>query len=100
MNHDLPTPRPHRIVTVWRGDRKSTRLNSSHSSNSYAVFCLKKKNLRFTFPQHDDLSSSVETLGKQVLHATAAEAARIENTTVCQQSRWADSQRSLKTLLE
>src|SRR5205085_9011119 len=25
-------------------DRKSTRLNSSHSQNSYAVFCLKKKN--------------------------------------------------------
>src|SRR6266571_1162121 len=25
-------------------DRKSTRLNSSHMSNSYAVFCLKKKN--------------------------------------------------------
>src|SRR5689334_24614367 len=25
------------------GDRKSTRLNSSHSSISYAVFCLKKK---------------------------------------------------------
>src|SRR5688572_31517344 len=24
-------------------DRKSTRLNSSHSQNSYAVFCLKKK---------------------------------------------------------
>src|SRR3989337_4193922 len=28
-----------------RGDRKSTRLNSSHGSISYAVFCLKKKNL-------------------------------------------------------
>src|SRR5699024_12483612 len=27
----------------WR-DRKSTRLNSSHVSISYAVFCLKKKN--------------------------------------------------------
>src|SRR5689334_23631812 len=27
-------------------DRKSTRLNSSHSSISYAVFCLKKKNKR------------------------------------------------------
>src|SRR5689334_24560730 len=27
-------------------DRKSTRLNSSHSSISYAVFCLKKKNYR------------------------------------------------------
>src|SRR5438067_7814155 len=26
-----------------RGDRKSTRLNSSHVSISYAVFCLKKK---------------------------------------------------------
>src|SRR5690606_41752010 len=25
------------------GDRKSTRLNSSHVKNSYAVFCLKKK---------------------------------------------------------
>src|SRR2546430_7751048 len=28
-----------------RGDRKSTRLNSSHSQISYAVFCLKKKNI-------------------------------------------------------
>src|SRR5690606_41566846 len=27
-----------------RGDRKSTRLNSSHVKISYAVFCLKKKN--------------------------------------------------------
>src|SRR5690348_18004985 len=30
-------------ITDWR-DRKSTRLNSSHPSISYAVFCLKKKN--------------------------------------------------------
>src|SRR5947209_13926757 len=29
---------------IW-GDRKSTRLNSSHANISYAVFCLKKKNL-------------------------------------------------------
>src|SRR5699024_11262602 len=29
---------------VVRADRKSTRLNSSHVSISYAVFCLKKKN--------------------------------------------------------
>src|SRR5689334_23415879 len=28
-----------------RADRKSTRLNSSHSSISYAVFCLKKKSI-------------------------------------------------------
>src|SRR2546430_13399516 len=30
---------------VRHADRKSTRLNSSHSQISYAVFCLKKKNL-------------------------------------------------------
>src|SRR3989442_10914721 len=29
--------------TGWAGDRKSTRLNSSHVRISYAVFCLKKK---------------------------------------------------------
>src|SRR5206468_9449768 len=28
---------------LWTTDRKSTRLNSSHDQNSYAVFCLKKK---------------------------------------------------------
>src|SRR5471030_3382873 len=28
-------------------DRKSTRLNSSHLGSSYAVFCLKKKTIRF-----------------------------------------------------
>src|SRR3712207_7424996 len=28
-----------------RGDRKSTRLNSSHANISYAVFCLKKNNM-------------------------------------------------------
>src|SRR2546430_8381611 len=38
---------PERFCDVARGpaesDRKSTRLNSSHSQISYAVFCLKKK---------------------------------------------------------
>src|SRR5438876_6243818 len=34
-----------RVSAEWghAGDRKSTRLNSSHPSISYAVFCLKKK---------------------------------------------------------
>src|SRR3712207_8443377 len=31
---------------LYVGDRKSTRLNSSHANISYAVFCLKKKKLR------------------------------------------------------
>src|SRR3712207_7878025 len=34
--------RVHRVTAG--GDRKSTRLNSSHANISYAVFCLKKKN--------------------------------------------------------
>src|SRR6266487_4676990 len=34
-------------------DRKSTRLNSSHPSISYAVFCLKKKNGGATPPECD-----------------------------------------------
>src|SRR2546430_3073706 len=33
-------------VVARHGDRKSTRLNSSHSQISYAVFCLKKKKKR------------------------------------------------------
>src|SRR2546430_7640901 len=43
-----PLREPHVLgaaVVGWRQvDRKSTRLNSSHSQISYAVFCLKKKN--------------------------------------------------------
>src|SRR4051794_41457953 len=35
-------PAPRRVVGA-RSDRKSTRLNSSHPSTSYAAFCLKKK---------------------------------------------------------
>src|SRR3954449_13512549 len=31
---------------LFRSDRKSTRLNSSHTLISYAVFCLKKKNTK------------------------------------------------------
>src|SRR2546427_2987563 len=35
-------------LVSWRVDRKSTRLNSSHSQISYAVFCLKKKKRKTT----------------------------------------------------
>src|SRR5690606_40109104 len=35
---------PAQLVAI-RGDRKSTRLNSSHVKISYAVFCLKKKKI-------------------------------------------------------
>src|SRR3712207_8108709 len=37
-------PAPRHLSGRGAGDRKSTRLNSSHANISYAVFCLKKKN--------------------------------------------------------
>src|SRR2546426_11379500 len=41
-------PTNKKVGALWPndGDRKSTRLNSSHLVISYAVFCLKKKNIR------------------------------------------------------
>src|SRR2546430_8936353 len=41
--HPVEPADPH--VDRVDGDRKSTRLNSSHSQISYAVFCLKKKKI-------------------------------------------------------
>src|SRR2546430_11658829 len=41
-------PRRDRLAELKRKDRKSTRLNSSHSQISYAVFCLKKKKKHLT----------------------------------------------------
>src|SRR5438132_3145108 len=47
-SHDRPCPRSRGVRAAHRtrrrgSDRKSTRLNSSHTVISYAVFCLKKK---------------------------------------------------------
>src|SRR5688572_32415122 len=44
------------FVNSSSGDRKSTRLNSSHSQISYAVFCLKKKKTNNTtnLPHHSN----------------------------------------------
>src|SRR5438309_7587304 len=42
--HQRETRRFSFLFSEQHTDRKSTRLNSSHSSISYAVFCLKKKN--------------------------------------------------------
>src|SRR5207245_9594788 len=40
----LHSPSQRLVIDAWKiVDRKSTRLNSSHGSISYAVFCLKKK---------------------------------------------------------
>src|SRR3712207_7882476 len=44
VRRDHVHPRLERLEHCRGGDRKSTRLNSSHANISYAVFCLKKKN--------------------------------------------------------
>src|SRR2546429_2617532 len=41
----IARPSKAKRLPAWRGDRKSTRLNSSHGYISYAVFCLKKKKI-------------------------------------------------------
>src|SRR2546427_7109008 len=53
--HGAPKDGPSRLIDrlfgwVFRPDRKSTRLNSSHSQISYAVFCLKKKKTTYGQP--------------------------------------------------
>src|SRR5437868_7826699 len=48
-------------------DRKSTRLNSSHVSISYAVFCLKKKNPRLLASINKVTPAYVRTILRRVL---------------------------------
>src|SRR3712207_7188223 len=52
MDQNAARPRPEPADHVLREalvDRKSTRLNSSHANISYAVFCLKKKNVYYFY---------------------------------------------------
>src|SRR5688572_32080832 len=55
------------LRTAGAKDRKSTRLNSSHSQISYAVFCLKKKNetglgMQLSSLKATDLRADLKTL--------------------------------------
>src|SRR2546430_8375008 len=52
-------------------DRKSTRLNSSHSQISYAVFCLKKKKItqRDRSSYHDIRPKAMRALTREVQYA-------------------------------
>src|SRR5437899_6408107 len=54
LGDDAAEPRhdggQHRQPRLMAGDRKSTRLNSSHLGISYAVFCLKKKKTSKAIP--------------------------------------------------
>src|SRR5438128_6795987 len=52
------------LALKQRRDRKSTRLNSSHGSISYAVFCLKKK-----IKQHENIVCTTGTLSSSTFDA-------------------------------
>src|SRR5437764_7134126 len=89
--HSFPTRRSSDLISAarrWRrcswpgptagtparlpGDRKSTRLNSSHRCISYAVFCLKKKNKQVPVADHDETRicrSSGMLRTRQIEHA-------------------------------
>src|SRR5438477_3588713 len=45
LGHEVGVRGHRQVIAPHALDRKSTRLNSSHMSISYAVFCLKKKNI-------------------------------------------------------
>src|SRR3712207_8039057 len=58
---------------AWQKDRKSTRLNSSHATISYAVFCLKKNlsspPMLLNDPAHLFKISSITTVKQMLSHS-------------------------------
>src|SRR2546430_6631857 len=73
VDHQSRRSRPERVRDIdlrHSGDRKSTRLNSSHSQISYAVFCLKKKKKKDTTVHLDviDRNSRTSYSRTQSLH--------------------------------
>src|SRR5207249_5638986 len=60
------------LPPTWMADRKSTRLNSSHVSISYAVFCLKKKNPTNLPIQHSCLNIDPAIEPLTIRHTTTA----------------------------
>src|SRR2546422_7065843 len=63
-----PSSRSAHVRTQIARDRKSTRLNSSHGYISYAVFCLKKKNLPL-----DEVSGRPVILVEKLVQGPAAD---------------------------
>src|SRR5437660_2606608 len=66
------------FITCAYQDRKSTRLNSSHVAISYAVFCLKKKNITFC---HQDIRNKTAPAHTRAIN-TKARAALITPSTL------------------
>src|SRR3712207_7284914 len=70
--HGGTTSRAVRCVT-WI-DRKSTRLNSSHANISYAVFCLKKKNIGNPMAKRTDIGQLINAEGREQFERHVGEA--------------------------
>src|SRR2546427_1545445 len=63
------TPTRIRLHQFQLADRKSTRLNSSHSQISYAVFCLKKKTVTGVQTCADRKSTRLNSSHSQISYA-------------------------------
>src|SRR2546427_1870046 len=73
-------------------DRKSTRLNSSHSQISYAVFCLKKKKKHFrTDRTSTRMNCSHSQISKTVFCLKKSEICRNNSTSLCSKKRQTSS---------
>src|SRR2546421_4760475 len=64
LHYDLAQRTRDRAPGPTHGDRKSTRLNSSHDQISYAVFCLKKKKKKKK--KNNDEKKEDKTLGFRI----------------------------------
>src|SRR5438067_8386174 len=77
VNHQISVLKAPRGMRSAFKDRKSTRLNSSHVSISYAVFCLKKKNSliykRRVVPPVGELKHMVKFSGTKVAFSNEME---------------------------
>src|SRR3989337_2800053 len=72
-------------------DRKSTRLNSSHGSISYAVFCLKKKNYAPGRPLQTAVAAASVLVTTQSTHAVRATSRATTRTVAVECARPATS---------
>src|SRR5689334_23734292 len=89
--HAAAMSRPATVTTLIL-DRKSTRLNSSHSSISYAVFCLKKKK-----NYHDEHAASrFETLHDQALNRERGDSRAVDEDVFHQ----VDGERDLRRVVD
>src|SRR5437588_7291187 len=78
---------PSAVAIQSSEDRKSTRLNSSHTVISYAVFCLKKKKKRTHVIRQQKTTASVATASSQALAQQSTRTNLRPNSTTLRQTR-------------